>query len=90
VAIEAADLTVMNPDLTYLAKAIELSQRIRSVIRENLAWAFIYNLILIPVAAGVLYPRWGILLRPQYAGFAMALSSISVAINSLRLRRMNV
>lgn len=87
VAIESADLTLMNPDLTSLAKAIVLSQRIRLVIRQNLAWAFAYNLILIPIAAGVLYPKWGILLRPEYAGAAMALSSISVALNSLRLRR---
>ena len=87
VAIEAADLTLMNPDLTSLAKAMELSQRIRAVIRQNLAWAFAYNLILLPVAAGALYPKWGILLRPEYAGAAMALSSISVALNSLRLRR---
>ncbi len=90
VAIEAADLTLMNPDLTSLAKAMALSQRIRRVIRENLAWAFAYNLLLLPVAAGALYPRWGILLRPEYAGAAMALSSISVALNSLRLRRKDV
>jgi P-type Cu+ transporter len=87
VAIEAADLTLMNPDLTYLSKAIDLSQSIRAVIRQNLAWAFAYNLLLLPIAAGALYPRWGILLRPEYAGAAMALSSISVALNSLRLRR---
>jgi Cu+-exporting ATPase len=87
VAIEAADLTLMNPDLTSLAKAMELSQRIRTVIRQNLAWAFAYNLLLLPIAAGALYPKWGILLRPEYAGAAMALSSISVALNSLRLRR---
>ncbi|MFI5344943.1 MAG: heavy metal translocating P-type ATPase [Elusimicrobiota bacterium] len=90
VAIESADMTLMNPDLTYLSKAMELSQRIRTVIRQNLAWAFIYNLALIPVAAGALYPKWGILLRPEYAGAAMALSSISVALNSLRLRRKDV
>ena len=87
VAIEAADLTLMNPDLTSLAKAMELSSRIRAVIRQNLAWAFAYNLVLLPIAAGALYPKWGILLRPEYAGGAMALSSISVALNSLRLRR---
>ncbi|OGR96053.1 MAG: copper-translocating P-type ATPase [Elusimicrobia bacterium RBG_16_66_12] len=90
VAVESADLTLMNPDLTYLAKAIALSQRIRLVIRQNLAWAFAYNLLLIPVAAGALYPKWGVLLRPEYAGAAMALSSISVALNSLRLRRKDV
>ncbi|MFI5362482.1 MAG: heavy metal translocating P-type ATPase [Elusimicrobiota bacterium] len=87
VAIEAADVTLMNPDLTSLITAIELSQRIRTVIRQNLAWAFAYNLVLLPIAAGALYPKWGILLRPEYAGAAMALSSISVALNSLRLRR---
>ncbi|OGS40100.1 MAG: copper-translocating P-type ATPase [Elusimicrobia bacterium RIFOXYD12_FULL_66_9] len=90
VAVESADLTLMNPDLTSLAKAIVLSQRIRLVIRQNLAWAFAYNLLLIPIAAGALYPKWGILLRPEYAGAAMALSSISVALNSLRLRRKDV
>ncbi|MBI3288157.1 MAG: copper-translocating P-type ATPase [Elusimicrobia bacterium] len=90
VAIESADMTLLNPDLATLAKAILLSRRIRRVIRENLAWASIYNLLLIPVAAGALYPKWGILLRPEYAGAAMALSSISVVLNSLRLRRKDV
>jgi Cu+-exporting ATPase len=90
VAIESADMTLLNPDLMTLVRAIKLSRRIRRVIRENLAWAFIYNLLLIPIAAGALYPRWGILLRPEYAGAAMALSSISVALNSLRLRRKDV
>ena len=90
VAIESSDMTLLNADLMTLVRAIKLSRRIRRVIRENLAWAFIYNLLLIPVAAGALYPRWGILLRPEYAGGAMALSSISVALNSLRLRRKDV
>lgn len=87
VAVESADLALMNPDLTSLSKAIGLSQRIRAVIRQNLAWAFVYNLALLPIAAGALYPKWGVLLRPEYAGAAMALSSISVALNSLRLRK---
>lgn len=90
VAIESADMTLFNPDLMTLVRAIKLSRRIRSVIRENLAWAFVYNLLLIPVAAGALYPRWGVLIRPEFAGAAMALSSISVALNSLRLRRKDV
>lgn len=90
VAVESADMTLLNPDLMTLARAIRLSLRIRAVIRENLAWAFVYNLFLIPVAAGALYSRWGILLRPEYAGGAMAMSSISVALNSLRLRRKDV
>lgn len=87
IAIEAADMTVMNSDLTTLAAAIILSRKISRVIRQNLFWAFAYNVALIPVAAGALYPLFGLLLRPQYAGGAMALSSISVALNSLRLRR---
>jgi Cu+-exporting ATPase len=87
VAIESADMTLLSPDLMTLARAIRLSRRIRRVIRENLAWAFVYNLLLIPVAAGVLYPRFGLLLRPEHAAAAMALSTISVALNSLRLRR---
>ncbi len=87
VAVEASDLTLMNPDLTVLAEAIELSRRVRRVIRQNLFWAFAYNIVLIPVAAGALYPFFKILLKPHYAGAAMALSSISVALNSLRLRR---
>ncbi|MDP3540897.1 MAG: heavy metal translocating P-type ATPase [Elusimicrobiota bacterium] len=90
VAIESADMTLHSPDLMTLVRAIKLSRRIRRVIRENLAWAFIYNLLLLPVAAGALYPRFGVLLRPEYAGAAMALSSISVALNSLRLRRRDV
>lgn len=90
VANESADMTLLNPDLMTLARAIKLSRRIRAVIRENLAWAFVYNLVLLPVAAGALYPSRGLLLRPEYAGAAMALSSISVALNSLRLRRKDV
>lgn len=87
IAIEAADMTIMNPDLTALASAIRLSQRIRRVIRENLFWAFAYNLVLIPVAAGALYTSFHVLMKPAFAGAAMALSSLSVAVNSLRLRR---
>ena len=89
VAVEAADIAMMNPDLTVLASAIKLCRRIRRVIRQNLFWAFAYNAVLIPVAAGALYPRFGLLLKPQFAGAAMALSSISVALNSLRLRKKN-
>ena len=87
IAIEAADITIMNPDLTAVASAIALARRIRAVIRENLIWAFAYNAVLLPVAAGLLYPHFGVLLKPAYASAAMALSSISVALNSLRLRR---
>ncbi|MBI4371828.1 MAG: cadmium-translocating P-type ATPase [Elusimicrobia bacterium] len=87
VAVESADAALLSPDLSRLAEAVALSRRVRRVIRENLAWAFVYNLALLPVAAGALYPRWGVLLRPEHAGAAMALSSLSVALNSLRLRR---
>jgi Cu+-exporting ATPase len=87
VAIEAADITLMRGDLRGVTAAIELSRRTVRIIKQNLAWAFGYNLILIPVAAGVLYPVAGILLSPVLAGAAMALSSVSVVLNSLRLKR---
>ena len=67
--------------------AVDLSRRTIRVIKENLVWAFGYNVVLIPVAAGVLYPLWGILLSPILAGAAMAFSSVSVVTNSLRLKR---
>ena len=87
VAIEAADVTIMRSDLSGVVAAIRLSRRTLQIIRENLGWAFGYNLLLVPVAAGVLYPLWGITLSPILAGMAMALSSVSVVANSLRLRR---
>jgi Cu+-exporting ATPase len=87
VAIEAADVTLMRSDLGSVMAAVLLSRRTMQIIRENLAWAFGYNLLLVPVAAGVLYPLWGITLSPILAGMAMALSSVSVVANSLRLRR---
>jgi Cu+-exporting ATPase len=87
VAIEAADVTLMRGDLRGVVTAIELSHRTIRIIRQNLAWAFGYNLVLVPVAAGVLYPIWGIQLSPILAGLAMALSSASVVANSLRLKR---
>jgi len=77
----------MRGDLRGVVVAVLLSRRTIQIIRENLAWAFGYNLLLIPVAAGVLYPLWGITLSPVLAGMAMALSSVSVVANSLRLRR---
>ena len=89
VAIEAADVTLMRGDLRGVVTAIELSRQTIRVIKENLGWAFGYNLVLVPVAAGVLYPVWGIQLSPILAGLAMALSSASVVANSLRLRRFN-
>jgi len=89
VAIETADVTLMRGDLRGIVTAIELSRQTIRVIKENLGWAFGYNLVLVPVAAGALYPLWGIQLSPILAGLAMALSSASVVANSLRLRRFN-
>jgi len=87
VAIEASDVTLMRPDIGAVADAILLSRRTMHTMRENLFWAFAYNVIGIPLAAGVLYPHFGVLLNPVIASAAMALSSVSVVTNSLRLRR---
>ncbi|MDI6741884.1 MAG: heavy metal translocating P-type ATPase [Smithella sp.] len=87
VAIEAGDITLIRDDLLGVPEAIRLSQATMRVIRQNLFWAFFYNVAGIPIAAGVLYPFFGILLNPEYAAAAMALSSVSVVGNSLRLRR---
>ena len=87
VAIEASDITLMKDDLLAVPRAIRLSFETMRTIRQNLFWAFIYNIIGIPIAAGVLYPLWGILLNPEFAAAAMAMSSVSVVSNSLRLRR---
>ena len=90
VAMEAADITLIKDDLNGVANAIELSQRTIRTIKQNLFWAFIYNTIGIPVAAGVLYPFFGILLNPILASAAMAFSSVSVVSNSLRLKRVKL
>ena len=87
VAIQAADIVLMRGDLTSAAQAIELSRRTMRTMKQNLFWAFVYNVIGIPVAAGVLYPAFGLLLSPMIASAAMAFSSVSVVTNSLRLRR---
>jgi Cu+-exporting ATPase len=87
VAIEAADVTLMRGDLRGVVAAVDLSRRTIRIVKENLVWAFGYNVVLIPVAAGLLYPLWGVLLSPILAGAAMALSSVSVVTNSLRLKR---
>lgn len=86
IAMDVARMTIISSDLRKIATAIQLSKLTSRTIRQNLFWAFIYNLIGIPVAAGILYPFTGFLLDPMIAGAAMALSSISVVSNSLRLR----
>ena len=87
VAIESADVVLMSGDLRGVVNAFEVSRRTMENIRQNLGWAFGYNVALIPVAAGVLYPAFGILLSPVLAAGAMALSSVFVLTNALRLRR---
>jgi Cu+-exporting ATPase len=86
VAIEASDITLIRGDLMGVVTAIELSQATMRTIKQNLFFAFVYNVLGIPVAAGVLYPLFGIMLSPVIASAAMALSSVSVVTNSLRLR----
>ena len=86
IAMEVAKMTIISSDLLKIPQAIRLSTRTVTTIRQNLFWAFIYNVIGIPIAAGILYPINGFLLNPMIAGAAMALSSVSVVTNSLRLR----
>jgi Cu+-exporting ATPase len=86
VAIESAGITLLKGDLTGIARARKLSRAMMSNIRQNLFFAFIYNAAGVPLAAGVLYPVLGLLLSPEIAAAAMALSSVSVIGNSLRLR----
>jgi Cu+-exporting ATPase len=90
IAMEAGDVTLMRSDLNGVAMAIALSRGTMRVMRQNLFWAFIYNVIGIPLAAGALYPAFGLLLSPVLASAAMALSSFSVVANSLRLRHLNL
>lgn len=90
IAMDVAKITLTNSDLRLIAKAIRLSDKTTRGIRQNLFWAFIYNLIGIPIAAGILYPINGFLLDPMLAGAAMAFSSVSVVLNSLRLRRISL
>lgn len=86
IAMDVAKMTIISSDLTKIPKAIKLSKQTVNTIRQNLFWAFIYNIIGIPIAAGILYPINGFLLNPMIAGAAMALSSVSVVSNSLRLK----
>ncbi|MFT4715359.1 MAG: heavy metal translocating P-type ATPase [Paracoccaceae bacterium] len=90
VAIETADVVLMSGDLNAAAKAVKLSRAVMRNIRQNLFWAFGYNTLLIPIAAGVLFPIFGVLLSPMLAAGAMALSSVFVLSNALRLRRIEV
>jgi Cu+-exporting ATPase len=85
-AIETADITLLHGDISKIVKAIRLSKLTMRGIKQNLFWAFVYNLAGIPIAAGLLYPFFGWLLSPVFAGLAMALSSVSVVLNSLRLK----
>ena len=87
VAIESADAVLVRNDLLDAVSAVKLSKAVIKNIKENLFWAFFYNCIGIPVAAGVLYPIWGIKLSPMFGAAAMSLSSICVVTNALRLRR---
>jgi Cu+-exporting ATPase len=87
VAIEAADITLVRGDLPSVVTAIRLSRRTLKTIHQNFFWAFIYNVVGLPLAAGVLYPFTGLLLSPVLAAAAMAFSSVSVVSNSLRLKR---
>lgn len=87
IAMEASDITLIKGDLRGVVTAMQLSNRTMGTIKQNLFWAFFYNSVGIPIAAGILYPLWGILLSPIFASAAMALSSVSVVTNSLRLRR---
>jgi Cu+-exporting ATPase len=90
VAIESAQITLLNKDIRSVLTALNLSRATLSVIKQNLFWAFGYNVVLIPVAMGVLYPLFGLLLNPALAAFAMAASSISVVSNSLRLKNIKI
>jgi P-type Cu+ transporter len=87
IAADAADVTLMRSDLGSLTQALALSRRTMRVMKQNLFWAFVYNIVGIPIAAGALYPAVGVMLNPMIASAAMAFSSVSVVLNSLRLRR---
>ncbi|MBL7973354.1 MAG: HAD-IC family P-type ATPase, partial [Candidatus Kapabacteria bacterium] len=86
VALNTADITLLHNNIASVSTAIKLSKKTMKVIKQNLMWAFLYNIILIPIAGGILIPLNGFSLDPMIAGLAMALSSVSVVGNSLRLR----
>jgi Cu+-exporting ATPase len=90
VAMESAEITLVSGDLTGILKAVQLSHAVMANIRQNLFFAFIYNALGVPVAAGILFPSFGILLSPMIAAVAMSFSSVSVISNSLRLRKLKL
>ena len=85
IAMDAAQVTIVSSDLTKVSDLVKLSKRVVKIIRENLFWAFFYNVAAVPIAAGLLYPFTGWLMSPMLAAACMALSSICVVSNSLRL-----
>ncbi len=90
IAIESAGITLMHGDIAKLSQAVILARTTLRTVKQNLFWAFIYNLVGLPIAAGLLYPFWGIILNPVFAGLAMAGSSVSVVLNSLRLKTISL
>lgn len=90
VAIESAGVTLLSGDISKLPTSIRIARATMKVVKQNLFWAFFYNVVGIPIAAGALYPFFGILLNPAFAGAAMGFSSVSVVLNSLRLKRINL
>ncbi len=90
VAIESAGVTLLSGDIAKLPISISIARATMKVVKQNLFWAFFYNIVGIPIAAGALYPFFGILLNPAFAGAAMGFSSVSVVLNSLRLKRANL
>ena len=90
IAMESADMVLMKPNLMDVVKALKISQATITTIKENLFWAFIYNILSVPVAMGVLHLFGGPLLDPMIAGLAMSFSSVSVVLNALRLKRRKV
>ncbi len=90
IALESGDIVLMKSDIMDVPRAVRLSRATMRNIKQNLFWAFFYNCIGIPIAAGVLYPAFGFLLSPMIAGLAMSLSSVCVVTNALRLRRVKL
>ena len=89
IAKEAGDILLINSTLPNIENTMNLSSYSMKIIKQNLFWAFIYNIIGIPIAAGILFPFFGILLTPMYAGIAMSFSSVTVVLNSLRINYLN-